>query len=149
MRCSRDAESNRNGARMRNRSLQITEPLRPATILLLEQARQGSNPDQRGWSSPCFRLHHGPLRAFARSLRQESNPPRPYKGRVLAVDTTEAKWRRQGSNLLFLGASEVLCPLSYVPGMPRCGRVESNHHSAAAAALQAAELTLAQRPHLE
>src|SRR5256885_7344344 len=30
MRCGRDAESNRNGARVCNRSLQITEPLRPA-----------------------------------------------------------------------------------------------------------------------
>ncbi len=63
VRCGRDAESNRNGARVCNRSLQITEPLRPATILLLEQARQGSNPDQRGWSSPCFRLHHGPVQS--------------------------------------------------------------------------------------
>src|SRR6266568_2934743 len=43
VRCGRDAESNRNGARVCNRSLQITEPLRPATISLLEQARQGSN----------------------------------------------------------------------------------------------------------
>src|SRR5881296_297797 len=122
MRCGRDAESNRNGARVCSRSLQITEPLRPATILLLEQARQGSNPDQRGWSSPCFRLHHGPVqsgrpgsngsprsgapvlfrlsyvREVVRPARMYEEPPagvepapRPYKGRVLAVDTTEAR----------------------------------------------------------
>src|SRR3954470_4897240 len=141
MRCGRDAESNRNGARVCNRPPQITEPLRPATILLLEQARQGSNPDQRGWSSPCFRLHHGPVAerttrieraspgwrpgALPSELRPRSGTPgwsrtsglcrrrtalsplsygrtkeppagvepapRPYKGRVLAVDTTEAK----------------------------------------------------------
>jgi hypothetical protein len=85
-------------ARSRNRSLQITEPLSARDIFLWEQACQGSNPDQRGWSSPCFRLHHRPLnryarlesnqrplpsqssalsselRASGRSLRQESNP---------------------------------------------------------------------------
>jgi hypothetical protein len=31
--------------------------------LCMEQACQGSNPDQRGWSSPCFRLHHRPSKA--------------------------------------------------------------------------------------
>jgi hypothetical protein len=48
-------------------------PLRPATILLLEQACQGSNPDQRGWSSPCFRLHHRPKRE--RTTRVERASP--------------------------------------------------------------------------
>jgi hypothetical protein len=43
----------------------------------------------------------------------------PYKGHVLAVDTTEARWRRQDSNLLPLGASEVLFLLSYVPEVRR------------------------------
>src|SRR5439155_9808016 len=109
------------------------------------------NPDQRGWSSPCFRLHHGPKRerttrieraspewrsgALPSELRPPSGTPgwsrtsglcrrrtalsplsygrmkeppagiepapRPYKGRVLAVDTTEARvseWRRSESN---------------------------------------------------
>ena len=68
-----------------NRSLQITEPLRPATILLLEQACQGSNPDQRGWSSPCSRLHHRP--------RQSGRP---------------------GSNGSPRSGAPVLFPLSYV-----------------------------------
>ena len=36
----------------------------------MKQARQVSNPDQRGWSSRCSPLHHGPV---VRSLRQESN----------------------------------------------------------------------------
>jgi hypothetical protein len=52
---------------------------------------------------------------------------RPYKGRVLAVHTTEARrWRRRESNPLLLGASEAPCHQSFVP---RCGRMESNHHS--------------------
>jgi hypothetical protein len=41
--------------------------------------------------------------------------PRPYKGRVLAVDTTEAKWRRRESNPLLLGANEVLFHKSFIP----------------------------------
>ena len=85
MRCGRDADSNRNGARLCNRSLQITEPLRPATILLVRQACQVSNPDQRGRSSPCFRLHHRPI---------ESGRP--------------------GSNGPLRGGAPVLFPLSYV-----------------------------------
>jgi hypothetical protein len=89
----RFADSNRSGARCAPLR-QITEPLRPATSLV-RQARQGSNPDRRGWSSPCCRLHHGPTKQTARieraspewrsdalpaelrlrrSLRQESNP---------------------------------------------------------------------------
>ena len=57
--------------------------------------------------------------------------PRPYKGRVLAVDTTEARrWRRRESNPHPLGASEALCQLSFIPECGRCGRMESNHHSA-------------------
>ena len=106
----------------------------------MEQARQGSNPDHRGWSSPCFRLHHGPgsgrpgsngsprsgVRcplSYVRDARLDSNrrlcrrrasalplsyermeppagvepAPRPYKGRVLAVDTTEARVETVGS----------------------------------------------------
>ena len=114
-----------------------------------EQAHQDSNPDQRGWSSPCFRYTTG-LRerttrieraspgwrpgALPSELRPRETPgwtrtsdlcrrraaldplshgrkkeppagvepaPRPYKGRVLAVDTTEAsqiKWSRRDSN---------------------------------------------------
>ena len=30
-----------------------------ATIVLLQQARQGSNPDRRGWSSSCSRYTTG------------------------------------------------------------------------------------------
>jgi hypothetical protein len=111
------------------------------------QIRQDSNPDRRGWSSLCFRLHHGP----SRCARLESNQqpphshrgalplsygrltmeppagvepaPRPYKGRVLAVDTTEA-WNGDGGSRThsFLVASEALCPQSIVPS--RCGRVD-------------------------
>jgi hypothetical protein len=65
------------GARTRDLSIRsrYPEPLRPATILLTEQACQGSNPDQRGWSSPCFRLHHRPVQ----SGRPGSNGP-PRRG---------------------------------------------------------------------
>src|SRR6266550_4814497 len=45
---------------------QITEPLRPAT----RQTRQDSNPDLRGWSSPCSRYTTG-----LRSGRPGSNGP--------------------------------------------------------------------------
>ena len=96
-----------------------------------QQTRQDSNPDSRGWSSLCSRLHHGLVKRTARIERASSEwrsdalpaelrprdaaqshvpgttrkppagfepAPRPYKGRVLAVDTTEAKWRRSESN---------------------------------------------------
>jgi hypothetical protein len=46
-------------------SPEITEPLRPAT----KQVHQDSNPDQRGWSSPCYRLHHGPVKRTTRVER--------------------------------------------------------------------------------
>ena len=39
-------------------STEITEPLRPATIVM-QQARQVSNPDRRGWSSSCSRYTTG------------------------------------------------------------------------------------------
>jgi hypothetical protein len=54
--------------------------------------------------------------ALPTELRPREEPPagvepapRPYKGRVLAVHTTEARWRRRESNPLLLVASEVLC----------------------------------------
>jgi hypothetical protein len=130
--------------------VQITEPLPARDGRTWRQTRQESNPDLRGWSSPCFRYttdlrsgrpgSNGPPRdgvpvlfppelrprkarpagfepassAFARQrslsteLRACEEPPagvepapRPYEGRVLAVDTTEARVRagcsRRGS----------------------------------------------------
>jgi hypothetical protein len=71
--------------------------------------------------------------------------PRPYKGRVLAVDTTEAKWRRRESNPLLLGANEVLFHKSFIPKV-RTDGVESRY-ALSYARLQRAELTSAQRPH--
>jgi hypothetical protein len=58
------------------------------------QARQVSNPDRRGWSSSCSRYTTGLVEPPA----GVEPAPRPYKGRVLAVDTTEAKWSRRDSN---------------------------------------------------
>jgi hypothetical protein len=98
-----------------------------------------SNPDFRGWSPACFRyttVLHTPgwtrtsdlcLRRAALSplsYGREKPPagiepaPRPYKGRVLAVDTTEARMRTDG----------VEPPQHWAPG------------------LQPGELTVAQRP---
>ena len=72
--------------------------------------------------------------------------PRPYKGRVLAVDTTEAKMETAGvepaSSSLQARRSATRASSPRV----RCGRVESNHHSAGTG-LQPGELTCAQRPH--
>jgi hypothetical protein len=44
--------------------------------------------------------------------------PRPYDGRVLAADTTEAEreWRCRESNPILLGASEALSRMSFIPG---------------------------------
>jgi hypothetical protein len=57
------------------------------------------------------------LQAFAREPPAGIEPaPRPYKGRVLAVDTTEAcEWRRRGSNPLLLGASEAFFQKNLIP----------------------------------
>jgi hypothetical protein len=62
-----------------------------------QQARQASNPDQRGWSSPCSRLHHGPE-------KQESGRP--------------------GSNGPLRVGSPVLFRLSYVRQVVRPAGVE-------------------------
>jgi hypothetical protein len=115
--------------------------LRMSCACCSRQARQGSNPDRRGWSSSCSQLHHGPTHAKRTTRLERASPswqpgalpselrpreyarldsnqrplpsqssalnplsyermkeppagvepaPRPYKGRVLAVDTTEA-----------------------------------------------------------
>jgi hypothetical protein len=74
--------------------------------------------------------------------------PRPYKGRVLAVDTTEAKVETAGlepaSPRCKRGA---LVLLSYVPKV-RTGGVESGYAQRYhATGLQPAELADAQRPH--
>ena len=49
--------------------------------------------------------------------------PRPYKGRVLAVDTTEARVSGDGRSRtdIFLVASEALVQLSYIPQVPERG----------------------------
>jgi hypothetical protein len=89
--------------------------------------------------------------------------PRPYKGRVLAVDTTEASAgghaakprgllggiasdalvETAGVEPLLLGASEALCHQSFIPKV-RTGGVEPPQHEAAG--LQPAELADARRP---
>jgi hypothetical protein len=56
------------------------------------------------------------LRAYEEPPAGFEPAPRPHDGRVLAVDTTEAReWRRRESNPHLLGASEVLFRLSYIP----------------------------------
>lgn len=87
------------------------------------------------------------LRAFEEEPPAGFEPaPRPYDGRVLAADTTEAenRWRCRESNPILLGASEVLCRLSFIPEVMRTGGVEPPQREASA--LQAGELADAQRP---
>jgi hypothetical protein len=57
--------------------------------------------------------------------------PRPYKGRVLAVDTTEARSDRDGDGGSRTRSSSVQarCSSRRTSSPCRCGRVESNHHS--------------------
>ena len=74
--------------------------------------------------------------------------PRPYKGRVLAVDTTEARDGDGRSRTdIFLVASEALVRLSYIP---RRKTIDADGWSrtttAEATGLQPAELARAQRP---
>ena len=126
----------------------ITEPLRPATIVVVRAGPPGVEPGPARLELAVLPLHHRPdEKRTARveraspewgpgALPAELRPrggtpgwtrtsglcrrgtalcplsygrvkeppagiepaPRPYKGRVLAVDTTEAKWRRSESN---------------------------------------------------
>jgi hypothetical protein len=69
--------------------------------------------------------------------------PRPYKGRVLAVDTTEAKWRRSESNRHLPRCKRGARPVELHPRV-RTGGVEPPQHEATG--LQPAELAVAQRP---
>jgi hypothetical protein len=74
--------------------------------------------------------------------------PRPYDGRVLAADTTEAEreWRCRESNPILIGASEALSRMSFIPGLMRTSGVEPPQRGAAA--LQADELANAQHPRV-
>ncbi len=95
---------------------EITEPLRPATITRKANP-PGFEPGPARLELAVLPLHHG-LATVRRSLRQESNPHLGRtKGACLPLTLRRRRWRRQGSNLLLLGASEVLFPLSYVPRM--------------------------------
>ena len=123
---------------------EITEPLRPATITRKANP-PGFEPGPARLELAVLPLHHGlvrmkstpgwsrtsglcrgraaicPLRyerSKRESPRQELNPHLGRtKGACLPLTLRRRRWRRQGSNLLLLGASEVLFPLSYVPRM--------------------------------
>jgi hypothetical protein len=91
--------------------------------------------------------------ALSTELRACEEPPagvepalRPYKGRVLAVDTTEACEHGDGRSRtdIFLGASEVLDLVELHPRVMRTGGVEPPQREATG--LQPAELAGAQRP---
>src|SRR5918994_4049193 len=109
----------------------------------MKQACQGSNPDQRGWSSPCFRLHHRPSMEPPAGVEPA---PRPYKGRVLAVDTTEAKWRRSESNRHLPRCKRGARPVELHPrGADGWSRTTTAvAHELQATGLQPAELAVAQ-----
>ncbi len=123
-------------------------PLRVEPGALPSELRpQSSTPGWNRTSGLCRR--RAALSPLSYGRREEppagvEPAPRPYKGRVLAVDTTEARrWRRRESNPLLLGASEALFHLSYIPKV-RTGGVEPPQREAAG--LQPVELTDAQRP---
>ena len=97
--------------------------------------------DTPGWdrtSVLCRRrtaLLSAELRACRKSLRQESNPHLGRtKGACLPLTLRRQRGDGRSRTDIFLVASEALARLSYIPGVirsvVRCGRVESNHHSA-------------------
>ncbi len=98
----------------------------PAELRPRENARLESN--QRPLPSQSSAL---PL-SYGRVLREPpagvEPAPRPYKGRVLAVDTTEAKVETAGIEPASCSVQARGALPEHVP--VRCGRVESNHHSA-------------------
>ena len=140
----------------------------PFTPRAFESGRPESNRPLRGGSPVLFRLSYvrevvrpagiepascrrraalssSELRAFVRSLRQESNPHLGRtKGACLPFTLRRLEWRRRESNPLLLGASEVLYQLSYIPevrtdgvepsqpGAPRLQRSELAKCSASA-----------------
>jgi hypothetical protein len=136
------------GLRERTARLERASPEWRSGALPTELRPRSGTP---GWSrTSVLCRRRAALSALSYGRREE--PPagvepalRPYKGRVLAVHTTEARrWRRRESNPLLLGASEVLFRLSYIPtvrtdgvepsqpGAPRLQRGELARCSASA-----------------
>jgi hypothetical protein len=160
----RHAESNRGGAPCApstpgNRAA-------PARDDRAEQARQGSNPDRRGWSSPCSRLHHGPTKQttrieraspewqsgalpselrLRRSLRQESNPHLGRtKGACLPLTLRRLEVETAGVEPAPPRCKRGALPQELHPQVMRTDGVEPPQREATR--LQRAELTSAQRP---
>jgi hypothetical protein len=118
------------GLRERTARLERASPEWRSGALPTELRPRSGTP---GWSrTSVLCRRRAALSALSYGRREE--PPagvepalRPYKGRVLAVHTTEARrWRRRESNPLLLGASEVLFRLSYIPTV-RTDGVEPSH----------------------
>jgi hypothetical protein len=87
------------------------------------------------------------LRAWGRSLRQDSNP---HLGRTTGACLPltlrrRREWRCRESNPILLGASEALSQVSFIPKAMRTGGVEPPQREATG--LQPAGLAGAQRPH--
>jgi hypothetical protein len=128
--CGRDADLNRRPVG----PSQITEPLRPATIVCVveRQAHQESNPDQRGWSSRCSPLHHGPAKADEEPPAGVEPAPQPYEGCVLPL-TPQRRGSGDGRSRTCIPSVQARCsrPLSYVPvdlGDAKGDRPDSNRH---------------------
>ena len=110
--CSRVHRPLGSGAGFEPASASITGPLRPATMMN-EQARQDSNPDRRGWSSPCCRLHHRPVKRTTR-LERVSPGWRPGalphelrpRARPAGIEPASSAFARQRSQSAELRASE-------------------------------------------
>jgi hypothetical protein len=114
----RRAESNRNGTEC---TLSPDNRAAPARDGLGQQARQDSNPDRRGWSSPCSRYT-----TDLRSLRQESNP---HLGRTKgACLPLTLGGDGDGGSRTRSSSVQTRCSAARASS-PRCGRMDSNHHS--------------------
>lgn len=91
----------RSGTRSRTATAHFVQPLSPdnraapARDDRVEQACQGSNPDQRGWSSPCCRLHHRPT--VERTARIERASPEWLSG-ALPAELRSREYARLESN---------------------------------------------------
>jgi hypothetical protein len=99
----------------------------PVTPRTYECARLDSNqqppPSQGGALFPL---------SYGRSLKPPAGvepAPRPYKGRVLAVDTTEARVETVGVEPT-TSSLQARCSATRASSPSKCGRMESNHHSA-------------------
>jgi hypothetical protein len=93
-------------------------------------AREASAPGWSRTSAPAVSEQCSPL-SYGRPEPPAGIEPalRPYKGRVLAVDTTEAG-SGDGRSRTCAASLQARCSTTRASSPRECGRMESNHHSA-------------------